>query len=59
MAKTDKLIEVKLSHDEICDLLNGLTVKGMSQGLDEESRALGRKLSKALKKLEKGDGEKA
>jgi len=59
MAKTDKLIEVKLSHDEICDLLNGLTVKGMSQGLDKEARALGRKLSKALSKLEKGDGEKA
>ena len=58
MAKTDKLIEVKLSHDEICDLLNGLTVRGMSQGLDKEARVLGRKLSKALKKLEKGDGEK-
>ena len=59
MAKTDKLIEVKLTHDEICDLINGLTVRGMSQGLDEAGRALGRKLSKALKKLEKGDGEKA
>ena len=31
----------------------------MSQGLDKEGRELGRKLSKALKKLEKGDGEKA
>ena len=59
MAKSDKLIEVKLSHDEICDLINGLTVRGMSQGLDKEGRELGRKLSKALKKLEKGDGEKA
>lgn len=59
MAKTNKLIEVKLTHDEICDLINGLTVRGMSQGLDKEGRELGRKLSKALKKLEKGDGEKA
>ena len=59
MAKTDKLIEVKLTHDEICDLINGLTVRGMSQGLDKEGRELGRILSKALKKLEKGDGEKA
>ena len=59
MAKTYKLIEVKLTHDEICDLINGLTVRGMSQGLDKEGRELGRKLSKALKKLEKGDGEKA
>ena len=59
MAKINKLIEVKLTHDEICDLINGLTVRGMSQGLDKEGRELGRKLSKALKKLEKGDGEKA
>jgi len=59
MAKTDKLIEVKLTHDEICDLINGLTVKSLSQGLDKESKALGRKLSIALKKLENGDGEKA
>ena len=59
MAKTNKLIEVKLSHDEICDIINGLTVRAMSQGLDKEARKLGRKLSKALEKLEKGDGEKA
>ena len=59
MAKIEKLIEVKLSHEEICDIINGLTVRGMSQGLDKEGRELGRKLSKALKKLEKGDGEKA
>ena len=59
MAKTNKLIEVKLSHEEICDIINGLTVRAMSQGLDKEARELGRKLSKALKKLEKGDGEKA
>jgi hypothetical protein len=58
MAKTNKLIEVKLNHDEICDLINGLTVKGMTQGLDKEGRELGRKLSKALKELEKGNGKK-
>ena len=59
MAKSDKLIEVKLSHDEICDIINGLTIKAMSGGLDKEAKSLGQKLSKALKKLEKGDGEKA
>ena len=59
MAKTNKLIEVKLSHDEICDIINGLTIRAMSQGLDKEAKSLGKKLSKALKKLEKGDGEKA
>ena len=46
MAKTNKLIEVKLTHEEICDIINGLTIKGMSQGLDEAGRAIGRKLSK-------------
>jgi len=59
MAKTDKLIEVKLTHDEICDIINGLTVKALGDGLDKEGRKLGKKLSAALKKLEKGDGEKA
>ena len=59
MAKTNKLIEVKLTHEEICDIINGLTVRAMSQGLDKEAKSLGLKLSKALKKLEKGDGEKA
>ena len=59
MAKTNKLIEVKLSHEEICDIINGLTVKSLSQGLDKESKALGQKLSIALKKVENGDGEKA
>ena len=59
MAKSKKLIEVKLSHDEICDLINGLTLKGISQALDKKARALGRKLSKGLKELEKGNGKKA
>ena len=52
MATPSKLIAVNLSHDEICDIINGLTIRALSQGLDKESRALGRKLSKALKQLE-------
>jgi hypothetical protein len=56
MAKIDKLIEVKLTHDELCEILNGLTVKALGSGLDKETKALGRKLSEALKKLEKNSG---
>ena len=56
MAKTNKLIEVKLSHDEICDLINGLTVKALGGMLDKEAIKLGKKLSAALKKLEKASG---
>ena len=53
MAKTKKLIEVKLSEDEICELINGLMVRKMGGGLDKKERKLGRKLSAALKKLDK------
>ena len=56
MAKTNKLIEVKLSHDEICDLINGLTVKALGGMLVKEAIKLGKKLSAALKKLEKASG---
>ena len=53
MAKTKKLIEVKLSEDEICELINGLMIRKMGGGLDKKERKLGRKLSAALKKLDK------
>ena len=53
MAKPKKLIEVKLSEDEICELINGLMVRKMGGGLDKKERKLGRKLSAALKKLDK------
>jgi hypothetical protein len=54
MAQTSKLTEVKLSHGEICELINGLTVRALTGGLDKETRKLGRKLSAALKKLDDG-----
>jgi len=59
MAKPKKLIEVKLTHDEICELINGLMVRKMGGGLDKKERKLGRKLSAALKKTEKKSVKKA
>ena len=59
MAKPKKLIEVKLTHDEICELINGLMVRKMGGGLDKRERKLGRKLSAALKKTEKKSVKKA
>jgi len=59
MAKTSKLIEIKLSHDEICDIINGLTVRALGGGLDKEAKKLGKKLSAALKKFENKSVKKA
>ena len=59
MAKSKKLIEVKLSEDELCELINGLMVRKMGGGLDKEGMKLGKKLSAALKKIEKKSVKKA
>ena len=53
MAKPKKLIEVKLSEDEICELINGLMIRKMGGGLDKKERKLGRKLTTALEKWDK------
>ena len=47
-----KTIKLELTEEEIITLMNGLTVRALSDNLDEEDKALGRKLSKALKELE-------
>ena len=59
MAKSEKLIEVKLSENELCELINGLMIRGMGNGLEKKERKLGRKLSAALKKIEKKSVQKA
>jgi len=59
MAKSEKLIEVKLTHDEICELINGLMVRKIVVFGDKKERKLGRKLSTALKKIEKKSVKKA
>tara|TARA_B100000029_G_scaffold137087_1_gene131810 strand:+ start:785 stop:1003 length:219 start_codon:yes stop_codon:yes gene_type:complete len=47
-----KTIKIELTREEINILINGLTVRALSDNLDEEDKALGRKLSKAEKELE-------
>ena len=47
-----KTIKVELNREELNILINGLTVRALSDNLDEEDKALGRKLSKAEKELE-------
>ena len=59
MAKPKKLIAVKLTHDEICELINGLMIRKMGGGLEKDGRKLGRKLIAALKKFENKSGKKA
>ena len=59
MAKPKKLIEVKLTHDEICELINGLMIRKMGGGLEKDGRKLGRKLTAALEKFEKKSVKKA
>jgi len=53
MAKPKKLIEVKLTHNEICELINGLMIRKMGGGLEKDGRKLGRKLTSALEKWDK------
>ena len=59
MAKPKKLIEVKLTHDEICELINGLMIRKMGGGLEKDGRKLGRKLTTALEKFENKSVKKA
>jgi len=53
MANPKKLIEVKLTHDEICELINGLMMRRMGGGPEKDGRKLGRKLTTALEKWDK------
>jgi len=59
MAKSSQLIEVKLSEDEICELINGLMVRGLGGNLGKDEKKLGKKLSDALRKHEKKSVKKA
>ena len=47
-----KNIKVELNENELHTILNILTVKSLSGNLDEEDKILGRKINKALKKIE-------
>ena len=45
---TKKLIPVKLTHDEIMEIINLFTVRGLSGGLEPEHRSAAKRLGKAV-----------
>ena len=45
-------MKIDLTEEEMHMIMNVLTVKSMSGNLDEDEKSLGRKINKALKKLE-------
>ena len=48
-----KLITVKLTHDEIMEIINLITVRGLGAGLEPEHRSEGKKLRKLKDQLDK------
>ena len=46
--KMKKLITVKLTHDEIMEIINLFTVRGLSGGLEPEHRSAAKRLGKAV-----------
>ena len=48
-----KKIKIELTENELLSIMNILTVKSLSDNIDEEDKILGTKISKALKELEK------
>ena len=47
-SKMKKLITVKLTHDEIMEIINLFTVRALSGGLEPEHKSAGKKLGKAV-----------
>ena len=48
-----KKIKIELTENELLSIMNILTVKSLSDNIDEEDKILGAKISKTLKELEK------
>ena len=48
-----KKVKIELTENELLSIMNILTVRSLSDNIDEEDKILGRKISKALKELEK------
>ena len=51
--KMKKLITVKLTHDEIKEIINLFTVRGLSGGLEPEHRSAAKRLGKAVRLVQK------
>ena len=48
-----KLITVKLTHEEIMEIINLFTVRGLSGGLEPEHRSAAKRLGKAVRLVQK------
>ena len=48
-----KLITVKLTHEEIMEIINLFTVRGLSGGLEPEHRSAAKRLGKAVQLVQK------
>ena len=46
--KMKKLITVKLTHDEIMEIINLITVRALGGGLEPEHKQIGKRLGKAV-----------
>ena len=53
---TKKLIPVKLTHDEIMEIINLFTVRSLGGGLEPEHRSAAKKLGKAVQLAQKKQG---
>ena len=53
---TKKLIPVKLTHDEIMEIINLFTVRSLGGGLEPEHKCAAKKLGKAVQLAQKKRG---
>ena len=53
---TKKLIPVKLTHDEIMEIINLFTVRSLGGSLEPEHRSAAKKLGKAVQLAQKKRG---
>ncbi len=51
-----KLITVKLTHDEIMEIINLFTVRGLGGGLEPEHKSAAKRLGKAVQLAQKKRG---
>ena len=51
-----KLITVKLTHDEIMEIINLITVRALGGGLEPEHKQIGKRLGKAVQLAQKKRG---
>lgn len=51
-----KLITVKLTHEEIMEIINLFTIRGLGSGLEPEHRSAAKRLGKAVQSAQKARG---